>query len=128
MFSGAKAADWREADIPEISGFEARRMCSVASRRGQETIEPVSRSERWPCLSRPARTACRSGRAKGRQSNQRNWRDEGDYDDVEQPNCYPAQVCERNRRDGGSVFPARPNTGDLKSPFEDSRLMRSDAR
>src|SRR5262249_41194001 len=28
----------------------------------------------------------------------------------------PAEVCERMRRDGGSVFPARANTGDPNGP------------
>jgi transposase len=31
---------------------------------------------------------------------------------------YPAEVCERTRRDGGSVFPAHANTGDPFSPIE----------
>ena len=40
----------------------------------------------------------------------------------------PAEVCERTRRDGGSVFPARANTGDPFGRLEAFPLMRSHAR
>ena len=40
----------------------------------------------------------------------------------------PAEVCERMRRDGGSVFPAHANTGDPNGPVEACPLMRSHAR
>jgi hypothetical protein len=40
----------------------------------------------------------------------------------------PAEVCERMRRDGGSVFPARANTGDPNGPVEACPLMSSHAR
>src|SRR5436190_22900572 len=40
----------------------------------------------------------------------------------------PAEVCERMRRDGGSVFPAHANTGDPDGPVEACPLMRSQAR
>src|SRR5262245_17500124 len=40
----------------------------------------------------------------------------------------PAEVCERMRRDGGSVFPARVNTGDPNGPVEACPLIRSHAR
>ena len=33
----------------------------------------------------------------------------------------PAEVCERMRRDGGSVFPARSNTGDPNGPLRPFR-------
>jgi NADPH:quinone reductase-like Zn-dependent oxidoreductase len=36
--------------------------------------------------------------------------------------------CERMRRDGGSVFPARANTGDPNGTFEACPVMRSHAR
>ena len=39
-----------------------------------------------------------------------------------------AEVCERMRRDGGSVFPAHANTGDPNGPVEACPLMRSHAR
>jgi transposase len=41
---------------------------------------------------------------------------------------YPAEVCERMRRDGGSVFPAHANTGDPNGPVEVCPLMSSHAR
>jgi hypothetical protein len=31
--------------------------------------------------------------------------------------ALPAEVCERMRRDGGSVFPAHANTGDPNGPL-----------
>ena len=40
----------------------------------------------------------------------------------------PAEVCERMRRDGGSVFLACANTGDPNGPVEVFPLMRSHAR
>ena len=40
----------------------------------------------------------------------------------------PAKVCEKMRRDGGSVFPAHANTGDPNGPLEACPLMRSQAR
>ncbi|MBP1092705.1 hypothetical protein JOE50_003235 [Bradyrhizobium japonicum] len=40
----------------------------------------------------------------------------------------PAEVCERMRRDGGSVFPAHANTGDPNGPIEACPLMRTHAR
>ena len=40
----------------------------------------------------------------------------------------PAEVCERMRRDGGSIFPAHANTGDPNGPLEACPLMRSQAR
>src|SRR6185295_15418235 len=40
----------------------------------------------------------------------------------------PAEVCERLRRDGGSVFPAHANTGDPNGPVEACPVMRSHAR
>ena len=40
----------------------------------------------------------------------------------------PAEVCERMRRDGGSVFPAHASTGDPNGPVEAYPLMRSHAR
>jgi hypothetical protein len=43
-------------------------------------------------------------------------------------NTLPAEVCERMRRDGGSVFPARANTGDPHGPVEACPLMRPRAR
>ena len=47
-----------------------------------------------------------------------------------EPDQYdlPAEVCERMRRDGGSVFPAHANTGDPNGPVEAWTLMRSHAR
>ena len=33
----------------------------------------------------------------------------------------PAEVCERMRRDGGSVFPALANTGDPNGPLRPVR-------
>jgi len=39
-----------------------------------------------------------------------------------------AEVCERMRRDGGSVFPAHANTGDPFGPIEAFTLMSSHAR
>jgi len=39
-----------------------------------------------------------------------------------------AEVCERMRRDGGSVFPALANTGDPNGPVEACPLMSSQAR
>jgi hypothetical protein len=39
-----------------------------------------------------------------------------------------AEVCERTRRDGGSVFPARANTGDPFGHLEACPLMRLHAR
>ena len=38
----------------------------------------------------------------------------GSESNVDKPeqNTLPAEVCERMRRDGGSVFPALANTGD----------------
>jgi hypothetical protein len=35
--------------------------------------------------------------------------------------ALPAEVCERMRRNGGSVFPARANTGDPNSPVRPIR-------
>jgi transposase len=40
----------------------------------------------------------------------------------------PAEVCERMRRDGGSVFPVPAKTGDPNSPVEADPLMRLPAR
>ena len=40
----------------------------------------------------------------------------------------PAEVCEKMRRDGGSVFPAHANTGDPFGPIEAFPLMSSHAR
>ena len=40
----------------------------------------------------------------------------------------PAEVCERMKRDGGSVFPAHANTDDPNGPLEAFPLMRSHAR
>ena len=40
----------------------------------------------------------------------------------------PAEVCEKMRRDGGSVFPAHANTGDPNGPLEAFPLMSSPAR
>src|ERR1700720_1486534 len=40
----------------------------------------------------------------------------------------PAEVCERMKRDGGSVFPAHANTGDPNGPLEPFPLMSSHAR
>ena len=40
----------------------------------------------------------------------------------------PAEVCERMKRDGGSVFPAHANTGDPNGPVGADSLMRSHAR
>ena len=40
----------------------------------------------------------------------------------------PAKVCEKMRRDGGSVFPAHANTGDPNGPLEACPLIRSQAR
>ena len=40
----------------------------------------------------------------------------------------PAEVCERMRRDGGSVFPAHANTDDPNGPLEAFPLMKSHAR
>jgi hypothetical protein len=37
---------------------------------------------------------------------------------------FPAEVCERMRRDGGSVLPAHANTGDPNGPFEAGPLIR----
>ena len=39
-----------------------------------------------------------------------------------------AEVCERMRREGGSVFPAHANTGDPNGPVEACPLMSSHAR
>ena len=41
---------------------------------------------------------------------------------------FPAEVCERMSRDGGSVFPAHANTGDPHGPIEACPLMRTHAR
>src|SRR5262249_17719012 len=49
-----------------------------------------------------------SGTNKGTGRNEEQWM-------REQP-PFPAEVCERMRRDGGSVFPARANTGDPNGP------------
>jgi hypothetical protein len=40
----------------------------------------------------------------------------------------PAEVCERMRRDGGSVFPAPAKTGDPNGPIEADPLMWLQAR
>jgi hypothetical protein len=42
--------------------------------------------------------------------------------------ALPAEVCERMRRDGKSVFPAHASTGDPNGPFEACPLIRSHAR
>ena len=42
--------------------------------------------------------------------------------------AHPAEVCERIRRDGGSVFPAHANTGDPDGPIQACPLMRTHAR
>ena len=46
----------------------------------------------------------------------------------EQAMTFPAEVCERRERDGGSVFPAHANTGDPNGPIEACPLMRTHAR
>jgi hypothetical protein len=40
----------------------------------------------------------------------------------------PAEVCERMRRDGGSVFTAHAKSGDPNGPLEVCPLMRTHAR
>ena len=40
----------------------------------------------------------------------------------------PAEVCERMKRDGGSVFPAPAKTGDPNGPVEADPLIRLPAR
>jgi len=44
-------------------------------------------------------------------------RDMRSNDDVTLSTVFPAEVCERTRRDGGSVFPAHANTGDPDGPI-----------
>jgi transposase len=46
----------------------------------------------------------------------------------ELPSYLPAEVCERMRRDGGSVFPAHANPGDPNGRAEACPLMSSHAR
>jgi hypothetical protein len=43
-------------------------------------------------------------------------------------NYFSAEVCERMRRDGGSVFPAHAKTGAPTGPIEACRIMSSHAR
>src|SRR6186713_822388 len=72
-------------------------------------------------LDRPLR-ATRStfygpGRRNGPWLEQRNCAIEGASDDITLSK-FPAEVCERMRRDGGSVFPAHANTGDPNGLIE----------
>jgi transposase len=46
----------------------------------------------------------------------------------ERSRLLPAEVCEKMRRDGGTVFPALANTGDPDGPVEACPLMSSQAR
>ena len=101
-----------------------------ASRRGLATPEQAASQARRPALTAPARgaiDACGSGRRNGPWLEQRNCAKEEHIDDVTQQQL-PAEVCERMRRDGGSVFRARANTGDPNSPFEACPLIRTHAR
>jgi len=45
--------------------------------------------------------------------------------DVTLSNSFPAEVCERTRQNGGSVFRARANTGDPNGPIEVCPLIRT---
>ena len=46
----------------------------------------------------------------------------------ELPSYLATEVCERTRRDGGSVFPAHANTGDPNGAAEACPVMSSHAR
>ena len=78
-----------------------------------------------PCARRTSAPAGRDeGTAPG--TNKGTVQNQEAIDDV--INTLPAEVCERMRRDGGSVFPARANTGDPHGPVEACPLMRPRAR
>jgi hypothetical protein len=82
-------------------------------------------------LDRPLRatraTLCGPGRRNGLWLEQRNCAISGESDDITYQQ-FPAEVCERMRRDGGSVFRARANTGDPNGPIEACPLTRTHAR
>ena len=104
--------------------------CSVPSslawkRRARGEVNATARLD-GPCARRLRSTA-------GRDGGTASWHEQRNCTDKEQVMMkqhilFPAEVCERMRRDGGTVFPAHAKTGDPNGPLEACPLMRTHAR